>query len=133
MNSRCIRHGWSICFFKQKTAYEMRISDWSSDVCSSDLVSFAQNEGEATVTIESVSDGETREIHALYVVGCDGAWSPVREAMGRKFEDLAFDEPCLVVDALVGDGVRLPATRSAGRSVGHEWVRTFRPRAVADT
>src|SRR3546814_5272357 len=32
----------SVCvvffFFKQKTAYEMRISDWSSDVCSSDLV-----------------------------------------------------------------------------------------------
>src|SRR3546814_4136884 len=34
---------WYICtkllffFFKQKTAYEMRISDWSSDVCSSDL------------------------------------------------------------------------------------------------
>src|SRR3546814_14387648 len=29
---------WSrFCVFKQKTAYEMRISDWSSDVCSSDL------------------------------------------------------------------------------------------------
>src|SRR3546814_8886821 len=28
-------------FFKQKTAYEMRISDWSSDVCSSDLVAAA--------------------------------------------------------------------------------------------
>src|SRR3546814_9389852 len=27
----------SCFFFKQKTAYEMRISDWSSDVCSSDL------------------------------------------------------------------------------------------------
>src|SRR3546814_10810247 len=27
-------------FFKQKTAYEMRISDWSSDVCSSDLRQF---------------------------------------------------------------------------------------------
>src|SRR3546814_4825361 len=27
-------------FFKQKTAYEMRISDWSSDVCSSDLATF---------------------------------------------------------------------------------------------
>src|SRR3546814_18207789 len=27
-----------IFFFKQKTAYEMRISDWSSDVCSSDLL-----------------------------------------------------------------------------------------------
>src|SRR3546814_5548124 len=31
---------WWFCvfFFKQKTAYEMRISDWSSDVCSSDLI-----------------------------------------------------------------------------------------------
>src|SRR3546814_6041145 len=29
-------------FFKQKTAYEMRISDWSSDVCSSDLRGTAQ-------------------------------------------------------------------------------------------
>src|SRR3546814_3886334 len=28
---------WLFFFFKQKTAYEMRISDWSSDVCSSDL------------------------------------------------------------------------------------------------
>src|SRR3546814_9248717 len=27
----------TVCFFKQNTAYEMRISDWSSDVCSSDL------------------------------------------------------------------------------------------------
>src|SRR3546814_6922591 len=27
-----------VFFFKQKTAYEMRISDWSSDVCSSDLM-----------------------------------------------------------------------------------------------
>src|SRR3546814_4808908 len=35
--------GFMVCiifffFFKQKTAYEMRISDWSSDVCSSDLI-----------------------------------------------------------------------------------------------
>src|SRR3546814_2960664 len=30
---------WFFFFFKQKTAYEMRISDWSSDVCSSDLQS----------------------------------------------------------------------------------------------
>src|SRR3546814_21160168 len=30
-------------FFKQKTAYEMRISDWSSDVCSSDLMTPEQD------------------------------------------------------------------------------------------
>src|SRR3546814_652799 len=38
----CIMTGVGLCFlfflFKQKTAYEMRISDWSSDVCSSDLI-----------------------------------------------------------------------------------------------
>src|SRR3546814_1317359 len=34
---RCL----SFFFFKQKTAYEMRISDWSSDVCSSDLAADA--------------------------------------------------------------------------------------------
>src|SRR3546814_1267942 len=32
------RFGFLCFFFKQKTAYEMRISDWSSDVCSSDLL-----------------------------------------------------------------------------------------------
>src|SRR3546814_8474830 len=36
-----------ICFFKQKTAYEMRISDWSSDVCSSDLRSVVIDPGSA--------------------------------------------------------------------------------------
>src|SRR3546814_8211690 len=33
----CVDVGLLYFFFKQKTAYEMRISDWSSDVCSSDL------------------------------------------------------------------------------------------------
>src|SRR3546814_6763411 len=35
--SECGRSVFVFFFFKQKTAYEMRISDWSSDVCSSDL------------------------------------------------------------------------------------------------
>src|SRR3546814_1644596 len=33
----CTLLDYWVFFFKQKTAYEMRISDWSSDVCSSDL------------------------------------------------------------------------------------------------
>src|SRR3546814_9038306 len=33
----CFLDRFCLFFFKQKTAYEMRISDWSSDVCSSDL------------------------------------------------------------------------------------------------
>src|SRR3546814_11124229 len=44
-------------FFKQKTAYEMRISDWSSDVCSSDLGRVArQVEGNARLTIVGTVD-----------------------------------------------------------------------------
>src|SRR3546814_3252177 len=34
-------HSSDFCFFKRKTAYELRISDWSSDVCSSDLAASA--------------------------------------------------------------------------------------------
>src|SRR3546814_473867 len=37
-------------FFKQKTAYEMRISDWSSDVCSSDLVKLDYGNGTLRLT-----------------------------------------------------------------------------------
>src|SRR3546814_9246501 len=33
-----------VFFFKQKTAYEMRIRDWSSDVCSSDLKTWARGD-----------------------------------------------------------------------------------------
>src|SRR3546814_7854043 len=38
-------------FFKQKTAYEMRISDWSSDVCSSDLTLFGRNSTAGLINI----------------------------------------------------------------------------------
>src|SRR3546814_1406329 len=37
-------------FFKQKTAYEMRISDWSSDVCSSDLEQAVQVDENSTLS-----------------------------------------------------------------------------------
>src|SRR3546814_11766019 len=43
-------------FFKQKTAYEMRISDWSSDVCSSDLPLGIQN-----LSVESAGSKEGTE------------------------------------------------------------------------
>src|SRR3546814_205589 len=46
---------WSVFFLKQKTAYEMRISDWSSDVCSSDLVLDAD---EASRLVEVPTDAK---------------------------------------------------------------------------
>src|SRR3546814_1254628 len=63
-------------FFKQKTAYEMRISDWSSDVCSSDLLADAApppiarvtEAGCASTLAFELSDGDER-----IVVNCGGA------------------------------------------------------------
>src|SRR3546814_14142580 len=51
-------------FFKQKTAYEMRISDWSSDVCSSDLADFLPGQLElARALFENHKD---REAHRAF-------------------------------------------------------------------
>src|SRR3546814_5898344 len=77
-------------FFKQKTAYEMRISDWSSDVCSSDLregglVCFHPNavdaqyirpvreEGDAP---ETFGRSEERRVGKECVSTCRSRWSP---------------------------------------------------------
>ncbi|WP_436255939.1 bifunctional 3-(3-hydroxy-phenyl)propionate/3-hydroxycinnamic acid hydroxylase [Neorhizobium sp. LjRoot104] len=56
--------------------------------------------------------GEARRVAAKYVIGCDGAWSQVREQSGIKFEDLVFDEPWLVVDVQVHEDAlgKLPQT-----------------------
>src|SRR3546814_19142403 len=49
-------------FFKQKTAYEMRISDWSSDVCSSDLGADA-----ILLIVAALDDGLMAEIEAAAI------------------------------------------------------------------
>src|SRR3546814_2790169 len=61
-----------VCFFKQKTAYEMRISDWSSDVCSSDLhqlVSLAALAVGAEIHVEQTGGRHCGVADVLGVVG----------------------------------------------------------------
>src|SRR3546814_1525627 len=48
----------SFFFFKQKTAYEMRISDWSSDVCSSDLSGIDRHNRFLTFTGQPCGKGD---------------------------------------------------------------------------
>src|SRR3546814_2862227 len=52
-------------FFKQKTAYEMRISDWSSDVCSSDL---------GHLPFEQIGDGGQTDMRMRTHVCLRGYW-----------------------------------------------------------
>src|SRR3546814_5025444 len=52
-----------VCFFKQKTAYEMRISDWSSDVCSSDLFGGSRYQLEHNI---KEGKGGLRDLHTLF-------------------------------------------------------------------
>lgn len=62
----------------------------------------------AGVTAHIDTPAGERTIRARYLVGADGARSPVREASGIAFDDLGFEEPWLVVDMLVDDPSRLP-------------------------
>src|SRR3546814_2754739 len=77
-------------FFKQKTAYEMRISDWSSDVCSSDLfMRFVRNAGnrvlfgqakfgdvEQAEPVQRILRSEERRVGKECVSTCRSRWSP---------------------------------------------------------
>lgn len=57
-------------------------------------------------------DGKERTVTANYVLACDGGTSPIRTRLGLKMEDLAFDEPWLVVDVILNEGAgeNLPKT-----------------------
>src|SRR3546814_9568902 len=60
-------------FFKQKTAYEMRISDWSSDVCSSDLFELAEYGNRIpSLTFEIVADDAPVSAGAIAAELSDG-------------------------------------------------------------
>jgi 3-(3-hydroxy-phenyl)propionate hydroxylase len=47
-------------------------------------------------------------VRARFLVGCDGAWSPVRESLGIGLEDYHFDEPWLVLDTIIEEPGDLP-------------------------
>src|SRR3546814_8448581 len=89
-----------IFFFKQKTAYEMRISDWSSDVCSSDLQSL-------------IADARLDVPGDVVRLGAHHLASRVRHRNHRR-------EDRLRMNRLIG--------RSEERRVGKECVSTCRSR-----
>src|SRR3546814_8661879 len=78
------------CLFKQKTAYDMRISDWSSDVCSSDLADPRTGKGGGP--------GVHRDIHApageQYIPAIAAEQKPIR-MLGADDRSPATGQPAL--------------------------------------
>src|SRR3546814_8718597 len=68
--------------FKQKTAYEMRISDWSSDVCSSDLMLI---EGETPTTMAKSTGLGLLELPTVF----DQLRPDIVVTVGDRFETMA--------------------------------------------
>src|SRR3546814_17267856 len=114
-----------IFFFKQKTAYEMRISDWSSDVCSSDL-------DELRPALRE--DAEVHPGHRSTGIAIADDQPAPRGGFQR-------DVPCRHADAVERDGNTLAVgdfadvrgdvillVRSEARSVGKECVIPCRSR-----
>src|SRR3546814_17208546 len=122
-------------FFKQKTAYEMRISDWSSDVCSSDLptlhpaLRLRRREDETTASYPKADSRPTQcPVPPSPSIFFD--WRTINPGNQRARRDsrLAILPtgvwtliPCTASHAA-------PATRSEERSVGQECVSTGRSR-----
>src|SRR3546814_1987503 len=124
-----------LCFvffflFKQKTAYEMRISDWSSDVCSSDLVMAIYH---FSAKVISRANGSSAVASAAY------------RAAGRLHDDrLGRDHDFSNKAGVVHSEILAPegaperlndratlwneVERSDERRVGKEWVSTCRSR-----
>src|SRR3546814_18515169 len=106
----CHSYAWLFFFFKQKTADEMRISDWSSDVCSSDLCSvdalqkiapqgtrilsvdqlkvpapFCKIVGTAKATARSLPiRSEERRVGKECVSTCRSRWSPYHHTKNKN-------------------------------------------------
>src|SRR3546814_13982964 len=95
-------HRMAFVFFKQKAAYEMRISDWSSDVCSSDLSASTGIASSAPVGTASVSSTVS-----------------------------SFSSTATLAGRLMGSAMGVPyvaGVRSEERRVGKECVSTCRSR-----
>src|SRR3546814_573895 len=105
-------------FFKQKTAYEMRISDWSSDVCSSDLTRLDRD------TLECAIPADQRDIPGG---ACD------------RTRDIDFDYPAWTagLDYKVNDSMFVYA-KTSGASMAGGWnlrdsiAPAFKPENVRD-
>src|SRR3546814_5260996 len=111
-----------IFLFKQKTAYEMRISDWSSDVCSSDL-QYVKDMSFENPKAPAVYQWQTQpKIEVQFNIGSQKVGDDVHEVVLRIEVTAQSDDRTAFQVELVYAG------RSEERRVGKECVSTCRSR-----
>src|SRR3546814_2912261 len=109
-----------IFFFKQKTAYEMRISDWSSDVCSSDLTEALQSPNTEYLAAALYSVANDPGLHQLLPYFTRHI---AKEVAANLQNGPLYDRPCRLERCWL-------IVRSEERRVGKEWVSTCRYRCT---
>src|SRR3546814_16246073 len=111
-----------IFFFKQKTAYEMRISDWSSDVCFSDLLAITQKRSPKVTAVMNQRDFE-RE-HTCEEI--DREREPIHLSVERDDEGLNQTRASPVPPACGGEEViENPPPKDATQERGRTQLQTF--------
>jgi 3-(3-hydroxy-phenyl)propionate hydroxylase len=104
--------GWCSGYMFHQPSLETALRDLLAAAPSADVrigwtfLSLSQ-EGDG-VTAQAAGPGGQAAIRARYLVGCDGASSPVRQAVGVGLSDYGFDEPWLVVDVKLQPGAPAP-------------------------
>src|SRR3546814_15505589 len=133
--------GIIVFFFKQKTAYEMRISDWSSDVCSSDLFAERPHRQRQVLLRGDAADMDRHRRVAVRAPGlAQGFVAECRVALARV--DRARQQFHVLEAALAEEVAQLARRRQGGvgavvevahppqgsdeRRVGKEWVSPWR-------
>src|SRR3546814_2412206 len=82
----CYLNCLSFFFFKQKTAYEMRISDWSSDVCSSDLMRKPRRRADYANIHPNDHVNRSQSTNDAYATAVRLATHAANEHLGRRLE-----------------------------------------------
>jgi 3-(3-hydroxy-phenyl)propionate hydroxylase len=113
------RLGWSPNYVFEQPAFERilraRLAELPNVhvVTSADVRDVGQDGARAWADVVLPGDAEPTRYSAPWLIACDGGSSPIRKQLGVTLEDLGFDEPWLVVDAIVSDAklAELPQTQ----------------------
>lgn len=113
------RLGWAPNWVFEQPAFEgalrarLRELPHVSVATATEVVSVGQDADGAWVDVRMPDADQVQRTRARYVIACDGGSSPIRKQLGIALEDLGFDEPWLVVDAIVNDDklAQLPQTQ----------------------